>query len=392
MPQATASPHFSSPRYYAFDALRTMALLSVVVFHCAFSYVTLPLGETWSFKDEQTHFFFDLLILLLHQFQMPIFFVLSGFFGAMLVERRGIRGFWTNRWKRIAVPLIVGWVILFPLTRLATSATLSALNLPPIELKISLIHLWFLYQLLLFYGLSTAIIYWMGRSKRGVEALNRFQTVFGRLLKMRSRLVIFALFSLPPLFLSTNGLQETTSSFTPPLHILLANWLLFSFGWLLYSQREFLEEHFQRRSLLDVTLVLLVCTPFYLWAITRVAPDLPIIVRLTKPSFWCVVITGSLIIWGFVFGLLSVALRAFNRPIGTLRYLADASFWVYLVHLPLTVYLPGVVTASNIGAPLKFTFVLSVTMAVALFTYHFAVRSTIIDRFLNGKSISPAAD
>ncbi len=301
MPQVTASPPLSSPRYYAFDALRAIALFSVVIFHCAFSYVTLPLGEIWSFKDQQTHFFFDLLILLLHQFQMPIFFVLSGFFGAMLVERQGIRGFLSNRWRRIAVPLIVGWIILFPLTRLATVATLSTLNLPPTELKISLIHLWFLYQLILFYGLSATIIYWIRRSKRGIDILNRFQAGFGRLLKMRSRLVVFALFSSFPLFLSSNGMNETTSSFTPPFHVLLANWIPFLFGWLLYGQRAFLGENFQRRSLWDVALVLFICTPFYLWALTRGSSELPLLLRLTKPSFLCLVITGSLIMWGMPF-------------------------------------------------------------------------------------------
>ena len=44
----------------------------------------------------------------IHGFRMPVFFLLSGFFTAMLWERRGLRQLALHRAKRIALPLAWG--------------------------------------------------------------------------------------------------------------------------------------------------------------------------------------------------------------------------------------------------------------------------------------------
>ena len=47
---------------------------------------------------------------------MPTFFVLSGFFTALLVEKRGTWGTLKNRAARILAPLAAGLVTVLPLT------------------------------------------------------------------------------------------------------------------------------------------------------------------------------------------------------------------------------------------------------------------------------------
>ena len=47
------------------------------------------------------------LVQLVHGFRMPVFFLLSGFFCALLWQRRGLRGLLKNRILRIALPLII---------------------------------------------------------------------------------------------------------------------------------------------------------------------------------------------------------------------------------------------------------------------------------------------
>ena len=47
---------------------------------------------------------------------MPVFYAMAGFFTALLLQRYGFRRAAWNRFLRIAVPFVVGWIIVYPLT------------------------------------------------------------------------------------------------------------------------------------------------------------------------------------------------------------------------------------------------------------------------------------
>ena len=78
-------------RYHELDALRAVAMLLGVVLH-AFLFL-IPIG--WVGQDpwakavpiEQNPYVY--LLAAIHGFRMPVFFLLSGFFTAMLWQRRG---------------------------------------------------------------------------------------------------------------------------------------------------------------------------------------------------------------------------------------------------------------------------------------------------------------
>ena len=85
-------------------------------------------------KDPNTtHIFSDFLVLLIHSFRMPIFFVVAGIFGAMLFyERQPIRMI-RNRISRIVLPFIVFLFLLWPIIIFAfgyTNAVFSQLENP----------------------------------------------------------------------------------------------------------------------------------------------------------------------------------------------------------------------------------------------------------------------
>jgi peptidoglycan/LPS O-acetylase OafA/YrhL len=85
-----------------------------------------------------------------------------------------------------------------------------------------------------------------------------------------------------------------------------------------------------------------------------------------------------------LFGLLGLALRWCRRERPLLRYLADASYWIYLVHFPL-VGLAHVLLVPVPGTALvKFAVVTVLVLALGLSTYQLFVRHTFLGRFLNG--------
>ena len=72
-----------------------------------------------------------------------------------------------------------------------------------------------------------------------------------------------------------------------------------------------------------------------------------------------------------------------ERPV--VRYLSDAAYWMYIVHLPFTLLIPGLLANSGLTALARFAIVLSGTVLVSLVSYHFLVRSTMIGHLLNGR-------
>ncbi|MCS7468115.1 acyltransferase family protein [Stieleria sp. ICT_E10.1] len=97
-------------RRHDLDALRAIAMLLGIVLHAALSFSPIP----WTVKDSQTSEFYSVLFAVVHGFRMPLFFMLSGFFTAMLWRKRGLGGLIKQRLKRIALPLFLGCLTIVP--------------------------------------------------------------------------------------------------------------------------------------------------------------------------------------------------------------------------------------------------------------------------------------
>ena len=104
---------------------------------------------------------------------------------------------------------------------------------------------------------------------------------------------------------------------------------------------------------------------------------------------------AALYAWLMTFALTGWFLRSFSEPRPCLRYLADASYWCYLAHLPLVMALQVLAARWPVNGWLKFLLMNALTLALLLIGYHFGVRYTWLGRLLNGprerQNIFPAA-
>lgn len=89
--------------------------------------------------------------------------------------------------------------------------------------------------------------------------------------------------------------------------------------------------------------------------------------------------------WLLVFGFLGLFRRYCNHPSNTWRYLADASYWFYLVHLPILFFIQIPLAPVPLAWPIKVLIITGLTFAILLLSYHFLVRSTFIGVILNGR-------
>ena len=90
--------------------------------------------------------------------------------------------------------------------------------------------------------------------------------------------------------------------------------------------------------------------------------------------------------WLMVLGSIGLAHRLFRGENRVFRYFADASYWLYLIHLPLVVGCQWFLFYWPLPGLLKAALVLAITIPVLLASYQLMVRHTVIGRILNGKN------
>src|SRR5215469_10633483 len=155
-----------SERLHALDAVRGFALLLGIVYHATTSF--LPGAAIWVVMDSQRSLVLAATFYVLHTFRMSTFFLIAGFFAHMSYHKKGLGGFLSDRATRIALPLVVGWPLLFVVSSIVTNwaATVTSRALPkPSTHLVSIfpLGLWFLYVLILLYSAALVL--------RGVVAL-----------------------------------------------------------------------------------------------------------------------------------------------------------------------------------------------------------------------------
>jgi glucan biosynthesis protein C len=370
-------------RYHALDALRAVMMLLGLVLHSAINYISTPL-PVWPYSDPQTSLGFDLLVFFIHVFRMPVFFVVAGFFAALVYHRDGPRRFATNRGRRVLLPLALFWILVYPLSAagyvFATGRAAGAVDWAVITTgaflqRPSLLHLWFLWDLAIFYAAALAIAPLAARApdswRRGVDGR------VGRLATSVTGAVALSVVSFLTLLpMDVPGL-DTSFSLLPPMRVLVAYGVFFTFGWLLYQRRDVIDRFGARwRSRLAAGVVASVAYLFT--GVARPIAD-PLTLHVVTVAL-C-----GLSMWLLIFGIVGAFVSLLDRPRPVVRYVSDAAYWMYLVHFPLAIWIPGLLATAPLSAFVKFAIVLVTTTAVTLTTYHLFVRSTAIGALLNGR-------
>ena len=101
-----------SVRYHDLDALRAFAMLLGILIHGVLSFVGFPL---WSAQDINQNPQYLIVMDFIHGFRMPLFFLVSGFFTAMMWQKRGSLSLFFHRTKRIFLPFLLGMLVFAPL-------------------------------------------------------------------------------------------------------------------------------------------------------------------------------------------------------------------------------------------------------------------------------------
>lgn len=378
----------SSKRYYDLDALRGVAILLGIVLHSAV-FVLPEAQPLWPIHDAQASGdpTYRRVIEIIHGFRMQVFFLLSGFFSAMLWQRRSLRAMILHRLQRIGIPFVVACFTVLPLSvwLLAVASGYQApydfpvWTLPLIWVSTTA-HLWFLWYLLLIAGCFVIAV------RLGIQFRHRL--VWWLVIPAS---VALSLFMVEPIFGSDNA-----TATIPDLVVIAYYTCFFLFGVFFY-QRKFSVRQWWTIALLPAAVAFYAGVSLlesYLATyggpvpLGEAASDfegaVPDLFMFKNTLTLASAIIEACCAWLMSFGLMGLFRWVLSRESFTVRYISDASYWIYLVHLPLVIAVQFLVVDWPINYHLKFLLVCASVTVVLLVSYQYCVRYTFIGRALNG--------
>jgi glucan biosynthesis protein C len=244
----------------------------------------------------------------------------------------------------------------------------AAKNLPIVPEKMG--HLWFLYFLIIF-ALGSWLLATLFKRETAFTSTVKKSMAFILQHSWLRMAVVMACYFLMLVWMGTAGII-TSNRWVPNVIVLLLYFLFFNLGWMIYKTESL---HLLKTAAIPqliIATLLFVVAEFIPWGGQSQA-------LMWKQLFTAV--SGTF----FIFGFIAFFLTYFHSYSKRLSYLMEASYWVYLIHLPFALFIPGLMMHNGWPIALKFVFTFSITSLVSMLSYKYFVRGTFIGMFLNGK-------
>jgi len=91
-----------------------------------------------------------------------------------------------------------------------------------------------------------------------------------------------------------------------------------------------------------------------------------------------------LLCWAFCFALLALGQKFFSRKNEFIRYFADASYWFYWMHLPVTFYFSMILQPVELNSLFKVYIAIVASTVLIFLMYMLFVRNTILGDYFCG--------
>ncbi len=390
-------------RLHALDAVRAFALLLGLVLHSAAPFLQDFPMPVWADKPSVVA---AVIYYTIHMFRMSAFYLIAGFFARVLVERRGVQGFVKDRAKRVGIPLLMFPLIAvtiglglvlgalphgidFLATLTQAPAPAQPTTPPPVAVEVGggldFAHLWFLYYLLIFYALALVLRTLMQKVDPHAVIAAACDRLVAFIMSGVWGPIVIALPIAAYLWQLNTwtewlGLPAPTK-LTPNGSALIGYGIAFGLGWLLNRQ-------------LPRLLALQNC--WWLYLAVAVALTVVCLQLIGTTPLWQgrhlegtdrIYYTLAYIIglWCWVFALVGAAVRFLSGPHPYVRYLADASYWIYLMHMTTILFFLTLLRPYGLNWSIKFLIMVGGSLLLLLLSYHYWVRFTWIGVLLNGR-------
>lgn len=361
-----------SIRHFYLDWIKVLAMMIVFLYHCSMFFNSFD----WHIKNNIiNHTYVEFFSLLVGNWIMPIFFVLSGMSTYYALKRRDSTSFIKERLLRLGIPLLLGIFLLSPpqvyierITNLQFNG--SFMQFYPhyfdgLYLEIGGNgnfaffghHLWYLLMLLLFSGITLPFFLKI-RQDAGRKEFSILH------------------YLLIPIPLSIAAL--TVNSI-----VNLGSWgiifylLLYISGFYFFA-RESLRQFVRKTGVFAGGLSILFTAIYLYWVIFYGFP------LKTGVSWAIFMIVRVLLVWNTLFFMLFLGDKYLDFTNRTLKYASEASMPFYILHQPIIIVIGYFIYSIDWPIPLKIIVLVSLSFALIMCIYHFMIRIVNYLRLLFG--------
>lgn len=363
-------------RDHFWDSLRTLLLLLGIPYHAALSYQP---GQDFIVRSGEGAAIFPYLAEFIHIFRMPAFFVIAGYFSALLLARREPGTWLKARFLRLGVPFAMAIVTLVPtMNFICELSTMSYADAVGSWRHNSLTsggywvrHLWFIVVLLYCSVAAVALIRLRPALREAVlpsgidERIARHP--LGSLLAVGVVVGLWEAAAVEAFYFfgfATNFPQQILR-----LDELIMYAPYFIMGCVLARAPQVLDR--VGRFSPDVAVVAAFSTAFYLLNWHEFSPA----AGRFMATIAALAITQTLI---------AMARSLADRPIPLIRRLTSASFVIYLFHMPFVVLLVWLGQGIPVPVEAKFLAITALTLVLSYGVWALIARSEVLSFLYNG--------
>tara|TARA_B100001559_G_scaffold34550_1_gene26070 strand:+ start:995 stop:2068 length:1074 start_codon:yes stop_codon:yes gene_type:complete len=345
-------------RFHNLDFLRAFAMLLGLAVHAPlifyeptilreFGINEMPEAEEWIW----------ILLIFITNWRMPLFFLLSGFFSVLIIQKRGDTRFLLDRTVRIGVTCLIFCLIY---------------DYVDGRLDFTLGHLWFLFYLIIFVFVFSFIQKFQFVKKILQQTITSYKFLV---------LAILLIITVPLASVLNSG-WNTYLLLTPPETFfelkpgnLVYYFSYFLMGSLLYSNQNLFTKLGQNKTLLSLTILSIVAFLFQL-------------IESANPTAIHTLLIGiNTLCWVLLFlGFATKLIKSRNMLLG---WLVELSYPIYLLHLlPILIFS---VELHKAGYSQINIFILSIIFGfgVSVFLYYLLIKFTPLNWLINGYRKSP---
>ena len=94
---------------------------------------------------------------------------------------------------------------------------------------------------------------------------------------------------------------------------------------------------------------------------------------------------NNFLVPAYIMLVLSFFIRFCSKPSKKLKYISDSAYWIYIIHLPLSFFIPAFFHQSDLHYFIKFLISALIVTIICFSSYHYFIRNSFLGKFLNGK-------